>query len=56
MGDSPSDIIAGHENGVETLAVGTGEYSVDELRKFNPKHVFEDLSDTAEVVKLLLGN
>ena len=55
VGDTTSDIVAGQENGVETLSVGTGQFSIDELRKFNPSHILKDLSDTAGVLRLLLG-
>ena len=55
IGDSTSDIKAGNANGVRTLAVSTGFYSVADLAKLNPSHVLQDLSDTKEVLALLLG-
>ena len=55
VGDTPSDIIAGQENRAETLSVGTGQFSIDELRKYSPSHILKDLSDTAGVLRLLLG-
>ena len=55
IGDSSSDIEAGHANGVRTLAVSTGFYSAADLAKLNPSHVLPDLSDTKGVLALLLG-
>ena len=54
VGDTPSDIRAGHANQVQTLAVATGHYTADELREHRPSHLLQDLSDTAGVIKLLL--
>ena len=54
VGDTPSDIIAGQENRVETLSVATGQFSIGELRNFNPSHILKDLSDTVGVLRLLL--
>ena len=55
VGDTPHDIEAGRANGVRTLAVGTGNYSVEELAKLNPTYVLPDLSDTERVLELLIG-
>ncbi len=55
VGDSPSDLEAGNANGVRTLAVATGFYSVEDLAKLNPSYVLPDLSDTEGVLGLLLG-
>lgn len=55
VGDTPSDVRAGQANHVRTLAVATGQYSPDELRKHNPSHLLHDLSDTSHVQGLLLS-
>ena len=55
IGDSPADIEAGRANGIRTLAVATGFYSMEELAHFSPDHVLNNLSDTSEVLWLLLG-
>ena len=55
IGDSPADVEAGDANGVRTVAVATGVYSVEDLAKFNPSYVLPDLSDTEKVLALLLG-
>ena len=54
IGDTPSDIRAGHANHVRTLAIATGHYTADELRAHRPDHLLQDLSDTAVVIELLL--
>lgn len=54
VGDTPSDIHAGHANHVQTLAVATGQYTADELCEHRPDHLLQDLSDTAGVIELLL--
>ena len=55
VGDTPSDIQAGHANEVQTLAVATGHYTADELHMHHPSHLLRDLSDTARVINLLLN-
>ena len=54
IGDSPSDVEAGNDNGVITLAVATGFYSAEDLAKLNPRYVLPDLSNTQAVLSLLL--
>jgi len=53
VGDTPEDIRCARANGARVLAVATGRHSVDELRKHQPDAVFEDLSDTSRVVRVL---
>ena len=54
IGDSPADIEAGNANGIRTLAVATGFYTVEHLGQFNPSYVLPDLSDTEAVLALLI--
>ncbi len=56
IGDSASDVSAGNANGILTIAVGTGFNSLEDLAKLNPSNVLAELSDTAEVLALLLGS
>ncbi len=56
IGDSVSDVTAGNATGILTIAVGTGFYPLEDLAKLNPRYVLPDLSDTAEVLALLLGS
>ena len=55
IGDSISDVEAGRANGIKSVAVATGHYDVDALKKLGPTHVFRDLSDTDKVLSVLLG-
>jgi phosphoglycolate phosphatase-like HAD superfamily hydrolase len=55
IGDTPKDIECGRAIGAFTVAIATGHYSSAELRDHAPDFLFEDLSDTARVVALLLG-
>lgn len=55
IGDSISDVEAGLANGIKSVAVATGHYDVDALKKLGPTHVFRDLSDTDKVLSVLLG-
>ena len=53
VGDTPEDIRCARANGARALAVSTGRHSVEELREHGPDAVFEDLSDTFRVVRML---
>ena len=55
IGDTPRDIECGRAIGAQTVAIATGQYSVDELSVYKPDHLFEDFSDTAAVVQVLIG-
>ena len=53
VGDTPEDIRCARANGARALAVSTGRHSVEELRGHGPDAVFENLSDTSRVVRML---
>jgi phosphoglycolate phosphatase len=53
VGDTPEDIRCARANGARALAVSTGRHSVEELREHGPDAVFENLSDTSRVVRML---
>lgn len=53
IGDTPSDITCGRRVGARAIAVATGRYSVAELAAHAPFAVFEDLRDTAAVVRAI---
>jgi phosphoglycolate phosphatase-like HAD superfamily hydrolase len=53
LGDTPEDIRCARANGARVLAVATGRHSVEELRDHGPDAVFEDLSDTSRIVRML---
>ncbi|MEM6884308.1 MAG: HAD family hydrolase [Verrucomicrobiota bacterium] len=53
IGDTEHDIACGKVIGACTVAVATGAFSVEDLAKHQPDHLFADLSDTAAFLKLL---
>jgi HAD superfamily hydrolase (TIGR01509 family) len=48
VGDTPWDIIAARDAGVQTLAVRTGGFGVDELREAGAAAVFESVRELCE--------
>jgi phosphoglycolate phosphatase-like HAD superfamily hydrolase len=55
IGDTPKDVECGKANGVTTVGVATANYTVPQLLETGADFVFDDFSDTEEVVKTLLG-
>ena len=55
IGDTPADIDCARAVGARTIAVATGRYGVEELSTHAPTAVFEDLSDTAAVLRVIRG-
>lgn len=53
IGDTPLDIECGKFSGVKTIAVSTGPFSLDELKKYNPNYLFEDFSNTDDIIKAI---
>jgi len=53
FGDTPKDMEAGKESGVTTVAVTTGIYSRERLKKAGADFVLKDLSDIDAVLKIL---
>lgn len=47
IGDTPSDVQAGRENGAKTIAVATGGFSIEELRRTDAHEILESC-DPAE--------
>ncbi len=56
VGDTPRDIIHGHEAGAAVLAVSTGSYSLPELERCNPEKAVPDLEETELVIEFLTGS
>ena len=56
IGDTPADVECGRGIGARAIAVATGRYSVAELAAHQPAAVFDDLSDTEAVMKVILGS
>lgn len=52
IGDTPADVRCGRAIGARVIAVATGMYSVEELKPFNPDHLFADFSDVEAILSL----
>jgi phosphoglycolate phosphatase len=55
IGDTPADLTCGRSLGASAIGVATGRHSVEELSRHQPLAVFEDLSDTEAVTRVILG-
>lgn len=55
VGDSPNDVKAAKAYGIRALCVASGWTPVEELKQENPTWLRSDLSDTGEIVDLLLS-
>jgi phosphoglycolate phosphatase len=53
IGDTPRDIACGKTLGARTIAVATGTWSRDELAKYDPDFLIDDLSDVKTVINTL---
>src|SRR5438477_4577441 len=53
IGDTPRDIACGKALGARTVAVATGTWSRDELAKYHPNFLIDDLSDVETIVDTL---
>ncbi|MBC7820080.1 MAG: HAD hydrolase-like protein, partial [Planctomycetaceae bacterium] len=52
IGDTPADVRCGRAIGARVIAVATGAYSVDELAKSKPDHLFGDFGNVESVLSL----
>jgi phosphoglycolate phosphatase len=50
LGDTPKDVACGKAFGAKTVAVATGSYNRDQLAAESPDFVFENFSNTQEVL------
>lgn len=55
LGDTPADVTCGQGIGARAIGVATGRYSVEELAAHGAAAVFPDLSETAAVVRAIIG-
>ena len=53
IGDTPRDVRCGKAFGAKTVAVATGNYSLEDLMAEGPDFIFKDLSQTWEIVAVL---
>jgi phosphoglycolate phosphatase-like HAD superfamily hydrolase len=52
VGDTPFDIISAKAVGAEVIAVATGSYTVEDLKRYKPHFVFKNLSQIEEVIRV----
>jgi len=45
IGDTPDDVMAGKENGIKTIGVATGGYSIEKLEINKPDYLFSTLPE-----------
>jgi phosphoglycolate phosphatase len=53
VGDTPLDIIHGHNAGARVLAVASAKYSLRDLAPFQPEMLVADLTDVASILSFL---
>ncbi len=53
IGDTPKDVACGKAIGAKTVAIATGNYSMEDLAAHNPDILFADFSDTEAVLLAL---
>ena len=53
IGDTPKDIECGKVIGAHTIAVATGQHSVEQLKAHQPTKVLRDLADPRELIDFL---
>jgi len=51
IGDTPSDVECAQVHGASSIAVATGAYSLDQLKKTTADLVLSDLSNTEQIVR-----
>jgi len=56
IGDTPADMSCGNGIGARPIGVATGRYSVSQLSECRSGVVFSDLTDTAAVMRAILGS
>ena len=54
IGDTPHDIECARVAGAKSIAVATGGFTIEQLRDAGADQVLQDLSDTRQVLELLL--
>jgi phosphoglycolate phosphatase len=53
VGDTPLDITHGRAAGARTIAVGSGRFTVEDLRPHEPDYLIRDLTPTADLLAYL---
>jgi phosphoglycolate phosphatase-like HAD superfamily hydrolase len=55
VGDTPRDVACARAGGARAIAVATGSYGLDDLRKHEPDGLLESLSDVEAAVEAILS-
>jgi len=55
VGDTPDDVACARPMGARTVGVGTGYYTAAQLRDAGATHAFDNLGDTAAVIRALFA-
>jgi phosphoglycolate phosphatase-like HAD superfamily hydrolase len=55
IGDTPFDVAAGRGIGARTVAVATGDYTLEQLAESHPDLLYSDLSNTAGFIRAILN-
>jgi phosphoglycolate phosphatase-like HAD superfamily hydrolase len=55
IGDTPADVQCGRALGARAIGVATGRFTTAQLSEHDPAAVFQDLADTAAVMKTIQG-
>jgi phosphoglycolate phosphatase len=55
IGDTPADILCARSGRAMAIAVASGWHSTTTLAKYRPDYLFDDLTDTAQIIEALLG-
>ena len=55
VGDTPKDLDAARQNHMKCVLVGTGRYPWEELQYYEPDACLLDLTDTLEMISILLS-
>jgi phosphoglycolate phosphatase len=56
IGDTPADLTCGLAIGARAIGVATGHYSVEDLRQHEAAAIFQDLSCTEDVVRVIVAD
>lgn len=55
IGDSTNDILCAHNHGAKCIAVNTGKTRREELEKLHPAYLFDNLSNTDDVIQAIFS-
>ncbi|MDD3984749.1 MAG: HAD hydrolase-like protein [Methanobacterium sp.] len=55
VGDTPRDIVAGQKLGVKTIAVATGDFTIEEINNTGADFILNNLKETKKVLNIILN-